>query len=150
MMLYEKIFLPLISENMDKPVAFFAHNVVDAKLDKPNKTIVFAIAETNEGSGYNTSTGIFTAPIGGLYQFIVSFCPPTGITSPLALVMSGNVIARSTIYNEGHPTCSSFPTVIRMKSGEKVWVKSLVFARYNALQENSRYMNSFSGMLINK
>ncbi|XP_060560799.1 uncharacterized protein LOC132720638 isoform X2 [Ruditapes philippinarum] len=110
-----------LSENMKKPsIAFFAHNVVDLKLDKFDKIIIFTTATTNEGSGYDTSTGIFTAPVGGLYQFIINYCTYTKTHSPLALVLSGNVMARSSNYVANGYPCSSFSAVIRVKSEEKI------------------------------
>jgi hypothetical protein len=136
---------------MKKPsVAFFAHNVPDLKLDKTDKIIIFTTATTNEGSGYDTSTGIFTAPVGGLYQFIVNYCTYKDHHSPLALVLSGNVIARSSNYDADYYTCSSVSAVIRVKSSEKVWVKCLSFGSSRNLFKNGWMMNSFCGILINK
>jgi hypothetical protein len=135
---------------MKKPsVAFFAHNVVDLKLDRTDKIIIFTTATTNEGSGYDISTGIFTAPVGGLYQFIVNYCAYNK-HSPLALVLSGNVIARSSNYDADYYTCSSFSAVIRVKSSEKVWVKCLSSGSSRYLYKDGWMMNSFSGILINK
>ncbi|XP_060554169.1 uncharacterized protein LOC132715199 [Ruditapes philippinarum] len=140
-----------LSENMKKPsVAFFAHNVVDRKLDMTDKTIIFTTATTNEGSGYDTSTGIFTTPVGGLYQFIVNYCTYNKQHSPLALVLSGNVIARSSDYEADYYTCSSFFAVIRVKSSEKIWVKCLAGYSGRSLYKDSWMMNSFAGILINK
>ncbi len=34
-----------------------------------SETIVFEIADINEGNGYNPATGIFTAPHRGIYKF---------------------------------------------------------------------------------
>ncbi|XP_060577745.1 uncharacterized protein LOC132734895 isoform X1 [Ruditapes philippinarum] len=140
-----------LSENMKKPsVAFFAHNVPDLKLDRTDKIIIFTTATTNEGSGYDISTGIFTAPVGGLYQFIVNYCTYLKQHSPLGLVLSGNVIARSSNYDGDYYTCSSFSAVIRVKSSEKVWVKCLSCGSSRNLFKNGWMMNSFSGILINK
>ncbi|XP_060564594.1 complement C1q subcomponent subunit C-like [Ruditapes philippinarum] len=140
-----------LSENIKKPsVAFFAHNVVDLQLEKTDKIIIFTTATTNEGSGYDTSTGIFTAPVGGLYQFIVNFCTYVKKHSPLALVQSGNVIARSSNYDSTDHTCNSFSAVIRVNSSEKIWVKCLSGTSVYKLHKDSWKMNSFSGILINK
>ncbi|XP_060590651.1 caprin-2-like [Ruditapes philippinarum] len=140
-----------LAENIKTPsVAFFAHNVVDLKLDRTNKIIIFTTATTNEGSGYDTSTGIFTAPVGGLYLFIVNFCSLKKQHSPLALVLSGNVIARSSNYNADYHSCSSFSAIVRVKSSEKVWVKFMYGSPGYALYKDAWMLNSFSGILINK
>ncbi|XP_060569098.1 uncharacterized protein LOC132727568 isoform X3 [Ruditapes philippinarum] len=139
-----------LSENIKKPsVAFFAHNVVDLKLDRTDKIIIFTTATTNEGSGYDTSTGIFTAPVGGLYQFIVNYCSIVKQHSPLSLVLSDNVIARSASYDADHYPCSSFSAVLRVKSAEKLWVKCFYGSSGYALRKDNWLMNSFSGILIN-
>ncbi|XP_060564605.1 uncharacterized protein LOC132723829 isoform X1 [Ruditapes philippinarum] len=141
--------IKMFIETLKKPsVAFFAHNVVDLKLDRTDKIIIFTTAMTNEGSEYDTSTGIFTAPVGGLYQFIINYCTPVNKHSPLALVLSGNVIARSSNYDEDGHTCSSFSAVIRVKSEVKVWVKCLDGRSEYALQEGDWKMSSFSGILV--
>ncbi|XP_060595821.1 uncharacterized protein LOC132749912 [Ruditapes philippinarum] len=140
-----------LAENIKKPsVGFFAHNVVDLKLDRTDKIIIFDTATTNEGSGYDTSTGIFTAPVGGLYQFIVNYCTYIRQYSPLALVLSGNVIARSSDHDADFYPCSSFSAVIRVKSSEKIWVKCLAGSSGYALYQDSLRMNTFSGILVNK
>ncbi|XP_060569097.1 uncharacterized protein LOC132727568 isoform X2 [Ruditapes philippinarum] len=146
-----KKMLKELSENAKRPsVGFFAHNVVDLKLDKTDKIIIFTTATTNEGSGYDNSTGIFTAPVGGLYQFIVNYCSNHKNHAPLGLVLSGNVIVRSSHYDADYYTCSSFSALIRVKSEEKVWVKCLSGSSGYALYQDTWRMNSFSGILVNK
>ncbi|XP_060596404.1 uncharacterized protein LOC132750436 [Ruditapes philippinarum] len=56
------------------PIAFHAHHVEDLVLDTADEIIIFTKSVINEGTGYDTSTGIFTAPVGGLYQFDVHTC----------------------------------------------------------------------------
>ncbi len=45
------------------------------------ETFVFSLARVNVGSHYNTSTGIFTAPVTGLYQFNFFLAPATSSTT---------------------------------------------------------------------
>jgi hypothetical protein len=124
--------------------------VVDLKLNKTDEIIIFTTATTNEGSGYDTSTGIFTAPVGGLYQFVVNYCTWVKQHSALALVLSGNVIARSNNYDAKNSACSSFSAVMRVKLTEQIWVKCLYGYSGYALNKDGWRMNSFSGILINK
>ncbi|XP_045185274.2 complement C1q and tumor necrosis factor-related protein 9A-like [Mercenaria mercenaria] len=136
-------------ENMKKPpVAFYADHVTDTSLDTTGKIIVFDNTITNEGSGYSTSTGIFTAPVGGLYQFTVHVCAYYRQHSFIGLVVAGNVIAKDSNYDENYYTCSSLGAIVRVKSGEQVWVKCTSGASSRKLFEDSLMLNTFSGVLI--
>ncbi|XP_060605460.1 uncharacterized protein LOC132757978 [Ruditapes philippinarum] len=48
------------------PIAFHAHYLTDFALDTTDEIIIFTKSVINEGTGYDPSTGIFTAPVGGL------------------------------------------------------------------------------------
>lgn len=53
---------------MDLAVGFSAA-VSKEKTIATGEVLVFSDVITNEGQGYNDTTGIFTAPKGGLYAF---------------------------------------------------------------------------------
>ncbi|XP_053372691.1 uncharacterized protein LOC128546317 [Mercenaria mercenaria] len=136
-------------ENMKKPsVAFYANHVTDLAL-RTDKIIVFDTTITNEGSGYDASTGIFTAPVGGLYQFTTHVCVHNGKHSFIGLVVEGNVIAKDSNYDLNYYTCSSVGAVVRVKSGEQVWIKCTSGSSSYKLYEDSTMTNSFSGILLN-
>ncbi|XP_053408382.1 complement C1q and tumor necrosis factor-related protein 9A-like [Mercenaria mercenaria] len=138
-----------IEEKMTRPsVAFFAHHVSDVSLHVTDKIIIFDSITTNEGSGYDTSTGVFTAPVGGMFQFTVNFCTYKQKDSPIALVLAGKQIARSSNYDKDSHTCGSFSATARVKSGEKVWVKCVYGSSSYSLWQDSWKMNSFSGFLL--
>ncbi|XP_060597395.1 caprin-2-like [Ruditapes philippinarum] len=130
-------------------IAFYAHHVKDLALDSTDEILIFEKTITNEGTGYDTSTGLFTAPVGGLYQFDVHTCPDKGKHVCLGLVLEGKVIAAHA--NDAVDTygCNTFGTVIIVKSGEKVWVKSTLSCSICQLFQNSRSMNTFSGVFVN-
>ncbi|XP_053375911.1 complement C1q and tumor necrosis factor-related protein 9A-like isoform X2 [Mercenaria mercenaria] len=142
--------LTVAKEEMAKPsVAFYAHHVTDLVLDVSDEIIVFDTIITNEGSGYDTSTGIFTAPVEGLYQFTVHVCSKTGKYSVIGLSLAGKVVAAAVNYDKDSETCSSVGAVVRMNSGEQIWVKCTSgYSTYRLYQDNYR-MNTFSGILLN-
>ncbi|XP_053375903.1 uncharacterized protein LOC123534659 isoform X3 [Mercenaria mercenaria] len=139
-------------KEMAKPsVAFHAHHVTDLALDVTDKIIVFDTIITNEGSGYDTSTGIFSAPVGGLYQFTVHVCSSSGKYSVVGLSLAGKVVAAATNYDQAYNICSSVGAVVRVKSGEQIWVKCTTgHSSAHRLYEDRYRMNTFSGILINK
>jgi hypothetical protein len=123
--------------------------VADLVLDITDEIIIFSKSLINEGTGYDTSTGLFTAPVGGLYQFSVHTCVYKGQYAYIGLVLEGKVIAADMNYEHAQYTCSAFAAIARVKSGEKVWVKSTASGPNRELFENPERMITFSGMLVN-
>ncbi|XP_060603917.1 uncharacterized protein LOC132756797 [Ruditapes philippinarum] len=131
------------------PIAFHVHHVADLVLDKADEIVIFTKSLINEGTGYDTSTGIFTAPVGGLYQFSVHSCVPQRGHAFIGLVLEGKVIAADVNYDDVFHTCSAFGAIARVKSGEKVWVKSTSSSSSRQLYQDQYRMITFSGMLVN-
>ncbi|XP_060595296.1 heavy metal-binding protein HIP-like isoform X2 [Ruditapes philippinarum] len=131
------------------PIAFHAHHVADLVLDTSNEIIIFTKSAINEGSGYDISTGIFTAPVGGLYQFSVHTCVFIEKYASIGLVLEGKVIAADINYDNDQYTCSASGAIARVKSGEKVWVKATLSGSNYQLYQDSYRMITFSGMLVN-
>ena len=118
-------------------------------LDKADKVIIFDKTFINEGAGYDISTGIFTAPVGGLYQFLVHTCARFNKYTYIGLVLEGKVIAAGVNYDKDHYTCSAVGAVVRVRSGGKVWVKATWYSSNYMLYKGTYWMNTFSGILIN-
>ena len=130
-------------------VAFHANNVKDLILDQKKEVLVFQNIITNEGSGYDKSTGIFTAPVEGVYNFIVHVCAENKKYSTIGLVLDGAFIAKSVQYDADQWACGSVGSIVTMKSGKQVWVASTGGSTsYVLRRENTYFMNTFSGVLI--
>jgi hypothetical protein len=140
----------LCSEKLEQPpIAFYAHHVKDLVLDTIDEIIVFEKTFTNEGTGYDTSTGIFTAPVGGLYQFVIHTCAYPKKHTYLGLVLKGQVIAADANYGDESYGCNTFGALVRVKLGEKVWVKSTSQCSSCQFIQGTYRMNTFSGLLVN-
>ncbi|KAL3863085.1 hypothetical protein ACJMK2_004861 [Sinanodonta woodiana] len=89
-------------------------------------TIIFDNVETNIGAGYHSHTGIFIAPINGLYVFHVSAMSSPGKYQYLELVKDGNSIQY--IYPDadgGTDYMSVSMTVpLEVEQGGEVWVRT--------------------------
>jgi hypothetical protein len=144
-----KVLFPYSGKLEQPPIAFYAHHLKDMLLDTSNEILIFEKTFTNEGSGYDTSTGLFTAPVGRLYQFSVHTCTAIGKYSFLGLVMEGNIIAADANFGDASHGCNTFGAIVRVKSGEKVWVKSTSSASNRQLYQNTYRFNTFSGLLVN-
>ena len=106
-----------------------------------NGRVVLAAVELNEGNGYDSSTGIFTAPAAGLYVFDWTTMTPEGKNALTSLIVNG--IMKSWNYCDNtlktYLTCSKM-TVVKLKQGDNVWIG--VFSGQASI--HSKY-TSFSG-----
>lgn len=129
-------------------VSFRAWGVVDDSLD-PNQIIVYPVVAQNDGNGYDRTTGIFTAPVAGLYLFTVQAMVYAGEFYYHAIVKDSNThLVYSAAYEDsGSPTTSS-TTAAYLNIGGKVWVKCLNKGSSKILA-TSNY-NQFLGILIHK
>jgi hypothetical protein len=120
----------------------------DLVLDTANEILIFDKTFTNEGTGYDTTTGLFTAPVGGLYQFVIHTCTLNTKYAYLGLVLEDRVTALHSHYGDVNHSCGSFGAIIRVRSGEKVWVKATAYHSNYQLYQNLHRMNTFSGVLV--
>ncbi|XP_060601248.1 complement C1q and tumor necrosis factor-related protein 9A-like isoform X3 [Ruditapes philippinarum] len=142
--------LTQLQEKLERPpIAFHAHYLTDFVLDTRDEIIIFTKSLINEGTGYDTSTGIFTAPVGGLYQFIVHTCTYYAKYAHIGLVWEDKVIAAGLNYDKDYDTCSTVGAIVRVRSGEKIWVKVTSSGSNRQLYQDSNTMNTFSGVLVN-
>lgn len=106
-------------------------------------TLVFSNALTNIGGGYNSGTGIFTAPLGGVYVFICKITERQNSVGPTVYFVKNGASQGSNVGNEG-PTnsfrSSSSSIVLELSPGDRVWVK--------VVGVHSFYPESIDGELI--
>jgi len=119
-------------------------------------TVVFTGVYHNTGNHYSTSTGKFTAPVAGLYQFnFVGF----GSTSS-GNVLAGGTSASTQLWSDtladnflvsygystsGHHPNLSFSTAQRLAANEAVYIKTLNNYLYS--DATDEYL-TFSGYLV--
>ncbi|XP_052104492.1 complement C1q-like protein 3 [Mytilus californianus] len=125
--------IPAFSSVLTKSQSLGAKDVI--KFDK---------VVTNNGNGYNPITGIFTAPIAGVYQFSYTVMSDTG--KYLAVYLSHNNKKQQSIWlkDTTHDTGSN-NIILNLQKGDKVKVKS--HGNYTIYSDGNLY-SSFSGYLI--
>lgn len=124
---------------------------------KANATIVFEKTITSSGSGYNNLTGVFVAPMSGLYSFSCSLLDHTGehnvpsddhgqANLHAEIVQNGKVLGRIFAHaEENHRDQGSVSVVTFLNQGEQVWVRNI---DHDDVGIGGQLYSTFSGYLI--
>nr|XP_034335564.1 paramyosin-like [Crassostrea gigas] len=115
-------------------------------------TLVFPLVIYSEGTGYNPSTGIFTAPTAGTYVFYVSVQSAHQNTIYLDIVLNGFSKVRAMAWYDSGSSVRITQTgtnlvILHLQTGDRVWVK-----RHSGTGYASHYdtpVTTFSGFKLN-
>ena len=135
-----------VSTPNDKmPVYFSTTSLGSATQLVDHQTIIFKTVLTNIGHGYNPWTGVFTAPISGVYFIGGSIISLANQRLQTEIVVNSQTVvvklyAASTTDRD---QASSF-AIIQLHVGDMVWMK----IKYTSIQATVNSENSFSGYLI--
>ncbi|RXN03423.1 complement C1q tumor necrosis factor-related 6-like protein [Labeo rohita] len=96
-------------------------------------TLVYKEVFVNEGRAYNSATGIFTAPVNGVYYF--AFSGHNYSSKPMGLSLYKNGKLMITVYN--HPQGARYETAsnsisLTLEKGDQVYMRLLIMS-YNIL-----------------
>eukprot|EP00105_Crassostrea_gigas_P036987 XP_019921135.1 PREDICTED: complement C1q-like protein 2 [Crassostrea gigas] len=91
-------------------------------------TLVFPIVIYSKGTGYNPSTGIFTAPTAGTYVFYISVQSAYQKLINFDIVLDGNSKVRAMAYYGSESSVAIRQTgtnmvILHLQTGDSVWVK---------------------------
>ncbi|KAK3086556.1 hypothetical protein FSP39_020159, partial [Pinctada imbricata] len=112
---------------------------------KEDKKIVFDVHDINEGSAYSSTTGVFTAPIEGLYLFTVTLT--TRSKDPDAyLFRNGYTVLPLFNHSEDDYRQASASVVIHLLRGDRVWVDWNGGTETSVIQ--AKHETVFSGCLL--
>ncbi|OPL20864.1 hypothetical protein AM593_06460, partial [Mytilus galloprovincialis] len=127
--------------NHQKPIAFYAQLTKQVTVSGSD-TVVFDKVFTNTGDAYDSKTGIFRAPVKGLYYFD---CTLMSIGTPLHLILMKNKIMLTRGHSFSNRDFGSISGTIELKMGDKVSIQHYSAARSEAI--HGEYA-SFTGYLI--
>ncbi|XP_036414566.1 uncharacterized protein LOC118799135 isoform X2 [Colossoma macropomum] len=117
----------LKQENQERKVAFSASLLVDGDGHTgPYSTLfplVYKNVFTNIGKAYNPATGIFTAPVRGVYQFRFHIHGYSGRVVAVQLHKNGHQVAGTYAYQDQHRVSSSNGVSLLLEVGDVVCIK---------------------------
>ncbi|XP_060565926.1 cerebellin-3-like isoform X2 [Ruditapes philippinarum] len=130
-------------------VAFHAHKIADKSVTN-KQVFVFTEVLLNEGSGYSSTDGYFTAPVSGIYYFNCHLCVTNKKNLEYIFVVNSKTHASGLFTANGEGRCTSFSVTVRMRSSERAWVTidKSGSSSENLLFEDSDDWNYFSGFLV--
>ncbi|KAK7465017.1 hypothetical protein BaRGS_00037802 [Batillaria attramentaria] len=142
-----------LKERAQSRVAFYA--TLTDKLDvHVDDVLVFSDVQLNDGDGYNATSGVFVAPVTGLYIFSLVFEveAPTAVKMDVALRVQDNVISRLFVFgdNSFHGGQASGSVVYQVAAGSEV--KAVVTLMNMETESQPRLVNEdlsyFAGFLV--
>nr|XP_011432555.2 complement C1q-like protein 2 isoform X2 [Crassostrea gigas] len=128
----------------------FSAGISSGKSVWTGDTLVFPVIIYSEGTGYNPSTGIFTAPTAGTYVFYISVQSAMHKYIYFDIVLNGSAKVRALAwYNSGnsiaiHQTGTNL-VILHLQTGDSVWVKRGGGTGYHS---DSAHIMTFSGFKL--
>ncbi|CAG2204399.1 unnamed protein product [Mytilus edulis] len=110
-----------------------------------NEVVKFDKIWTNNGDGYDPSSGVFTAPLAGLYHFAAVVMSVSDATLYLSLYHNNAQISSSYLSDKGFKT-GTFDVALTLNKGDKVSIRS--GHKSQSIYSASSNYCTFSGHLI--
>jgi len=139
-----------------RSVFYFPGGLVSFRVRKPAESsytksainIRFLTVDLNLGNGYDATTGIFTAPVNGLYLFFAQLCVGKGSNVYIQIWKNDTAIQTSRIYESGSHHCCNAEVVDGLMKGDQISLKSASGHTSTIAGDSDIYFNSFSGSLL--
>ncbi|VDI55412.1 Hypothetical predicted protein [Mytilus galloprovincialis] len=129
-----------------KRIPAFSAALTQSKSLSTDEVIKFNKVFTNIKDGYNPSTGIFTAPIAGVYQFSAVVMSNNAKKLIASLWHNSNRVSSVYIKSIAYQT-GALSMILDLHKGDKIAMKSA--SSYDIYSDTANY-STFSGNLISQ
>lgn len=148
-MFSERLFVPSNEFTHDHVVAFYAYVSKDEPSPSVHHILIYDVARTNSGNGYNAVTEIFTAPTARIYVFTwaTRMCHVKHSTE---LLVNNDVLGTSVlrIYHD-HDVSISGTVVTQISKGDSVFVRThSTLAGSGTIYSGQYGRSSFAGWIL--
>ena len=115
-------------------------------------TLIFDVVKTNAGNGYNKFSGLFTAPVSGLYALTCSIAMAgTGSYASYEIIknaeIEGTFFVDANVSDEDRST--SMTVIVSLQVGDVVFIRtSSTFTPHGNVISNVNHRSSVAGWLI--
>ena len=135
----------VLTASQDTVVAFSAWSSTRPVQAVSHGTIILNHASTNIGNAYDTTTGVFTAPVSGLYDFQATIMPNSIGHEVYAAIVVDNARVAMAVADTDHDDWdqSTLKAVVHVNAGQKVRLKN-----GSAPSDYHAPYTTFSGILV--
>ncbi|XP_067224959.1 complement C1q-like protein 2 [Chanodichthys erythropterus] len=139
----------LRKENRGREIAFSASLVESGDKSigpfSTHFTITYKNVFTNIGNAYNPITGVFTAPLKGVYMFRASIYGHGPTPATVSIIKNGEIVVSAYQYQPQGALSSSNGVVLILEVGDVVYVRLKAGRR---IYDNESNHSTFSGFLL--
>ena len=129
--------------------AFFAHDLSSSSTPSVGDTLVFRKTLLNEGGVYSTTTGKFTAPCDGVYEFHATVTSNQSKKCIYVEFKAGDVaIGRIEVCDYYYHISNSGSAMAKLRKGTEVYMRVTHVNPGFRFLEDAHRMKTFSGHLI--
>ena len=137
------------------PVHFYVQR--NSSFDTTGTPIPFDLEMVNDGNAVNLTTGIFTAPVTGIYFFsftgLVEF-PASSSTVQLgvSLKMNGNYIGSGWVEESNNVAAQRSPLTVQstlnLEKDDQIWMEIIQMSSGSSLFDNFNAHTHFTGFML--
>ncbi|XP_063427223.1 complement C1q-like protein 4 [Mytilus trossulus] len=141
----------LLSANPGVTIVAFHARLSKKETPAKHHTIIFDVINTNSGNGYNKFSGVFTAPVDGIYVFSYTIVPECSSFGAFELVSNNQI--QGVVFPEAASGCdytgSSTVSVVELSQGDVTFVRtSPTYTPVGTIVSNGNMWTSFAGWRI--
>ncbi|KAK3098837.1 hypothetical protein FSP39_023526 [Pinctada imbricata] len=129
-------------------IAFLAYLTQSKHIYNPGDTLIFPMVDTNTGVAFDNSTGVFTAPVPGIYTFSATITSKSNTSTGYLMRNDQPVAHYSDSKDDDYFRQSSVTVSLHLEQGDRMYI--LWYGDAEASLVYNFHHTYFSGHLVNR